>query len=135
MAMTLGPGAIVPAIKRALWPSILVLVVTVAVAIYTAKSGWLSVGGAIISALGARLWAWRIFRQRPERADDPLPPTTLPRQPGARGVQLNIGYFNEAQKRALDSWYAYIGVWLTISGGIIGSAGPFLWDLVRANLR
>jgi ABC-type branched-subunit amino acid transport system permease subunit len=134
MTGTLGPGAIIPAIKRAVGPSAIVLALTIVLVILTGKSGWLSVGGAVISALGARLWAFRIFRQRPERADDPPTPLMFPRKPGEQGVQVNMGAIDERIIRGLDNWYAYIGVWLTISGGIIGSAGPFLVDELRALL-
>ncbi len=130
MTMTLGPAVIVSVCKRTLPLPLAVLSASVLGALLTGKSGWLSVGGAAISALGAHLWAWRIFRQRPERADDPLPPATFPPKPGSPGVQLNMENLYERGRRALDNWYSYIGVWLTIAGGIIGSAGPFLWDEV-----
>ena len=94
----------------------------------------MSVGGAIISALGARLWAFRIFRQRPERANDPLPPTAFPGKPRDRGVQMNPEYFNQEFLRAPDNYYGLVGVWLTIAGGIIGSAGPFLLSLICPSL-
>jgi hypothetical protein len=134
MRMTLGRGAIIPAVRRAVWPSALVLALTIAVVVYTGKSGWLTVGGAIITALGARLLARRILRQRPERADDPPLPATLPGPPGAKAVQLNVAALNDMQQRALDNWNAVFGVWVTIAGAIIGGAGPFVVDQVRALL-
>ena len=39
-------------------------------------------------------------------------------------------FFNESFRRACDNWYAYAGVWLTIAGGIVASALPFLWGLI-----
>jgi hypothetical protein len=107
-----------------------VLLISVLLVIVTKNTGWLSVGGAFISAFGARLWAFRIFRQRPERADDPLPPAALPGPPGARAVQFNFDYANQLRVRAEDNWYGYIGVWLSIAGGILGSAGPFVLSLL-----
>jgi hypothetical protein len=130
MNMTLGRKAIVRPVRRAVGPSVLVLFIAIWLVIVTKNGGWLSVGGAVISAFGARLWANRIFRQRPERADDPLPPAALPQEPGARGVQLNWDYFAVAHQRALDNWLGLVGVWLSIAGGIIGSAGPFLLGFV-----
>jgi hypothetical protein len=135
MTMTLGPGAIRPAAWRAFWPSALVLALTVAVVIYTGNSGWLTVGGAIITALGARLLARRILRQRPERADDPPPTVTLPGPAGSHVFQLNPAGLNEMAARGLDNWNAVFGVWVTIAGAIIGGAGPFLVDQVCAALH
>ncbi len=133
--MTLGPGAIRPAVVKAFWPSLVVLLLTIAVVIGTKNPGWLTVGGAVISALGARLWAYRIFRQRPERADDPLPPPNLPGPPGTRAVQVNFDYFNKAHLRALDNYYGLFGVWITIAGGFVAGPGPFLLGLVWRPLQ
>ena len=85
--MTLGPGAIRPAVRRALRVPVLVLLLTVALVVFTRRAGWLSVGGAVIAALGARMWAHRIFRVRPHHGDEGLPSPTLPPEPGARGSQ------------------------------------------------
>jgi hypothetical protein len=127
--MTLGIGTIRPALRRALWLPALVLVLTVIVVVITRSAGWLSVGGAFISALGARLWANRVFRVRPHRSDEGLPPPTLPPEPGARGVEANVEFFAVLRAQALDNLYSYVGVWLSIAGGIIGSAGPFILGL------
>jgi hypothetical protein len=109
-----------------------VLLLTVVLVLYTRKTGWLSVGGAVITALGARLWAHRIFRVKPHRGDEGLPPPGLPPEPGARAVAMNPEYFQVLHLQALDNLYSYVGVWLTIVGGMIGSAGPFalglFWD-------
>ena len=83
--MTLGPGAIWPALRRALWLPVLVFVLTVAVVIETGKAGWLSVGGAVISALGAKLWANRFFELAPTAATKACP-HRLSRQSPERGV-------------------------------------------------
>ena len=57
----------------------------------------------------------------------------MPGRRGAKLVQFNLEYFNAAGRQALDNLYSYAGVWVTIAGGIIGSAGPFLvglmWDI------
>ena len=111
----------------------MVLVVTVVVVVATRKPGWLSVGGAVISAIGARLWAHRVFRVGAHRGDEGLPPPTLPPPPGSPagpGVLLNLGYLNALGQQALDNLYSYVGVWVSIAGGIIGSAGPFLLGLL-----
>lgn len=127
---TLGPGATRPALKRALWLPALTLVITAVVVFLTEKFGWLSVGGAVISALGARLWANRVFRVGARRGDEELPAPFFPPQPGAVGVQLNIEHLNARHQQALDNFYSYVGVWLSIGGGIIGSTGPFLLGLL-----
>lgn len=124
--MRLGPTVIAKAVRQALACPVLVLLVTVLAVIVTKDTGWFTVGGAAISALGARLWASRLLRLTPAGADDPLPATTHPPEPGAKAVQLNTAYFAEAHKRALDNYSGFVGVWLTIAGGFIGGALPFL---------
>jgi hypothetical protein len=116
-------------LRRALWLPVLVLLLTVVLVVFTRKAGWLSVGGAVIAALGARLWAHRIFRVKPHHGDEGLPPPTLPPEPGARGVAMNLEYLPALHRQTLDNLYSYVGVWLTIAGGIIGSAGPFVLSL------
>jgi hypothetical protein len=110
---------------------VLTLLIACALAILTKKSGWLSVGGAVISALGARLWANRIFRVGVLHGDEELPPPAHPPEPGARGVQLNIEYLNTLGRQAMDNYLSAVGVWISIGGGMIGSAGPFILDLLR----
>lgn len=120
-------------IIASVWPSIAVLMVAIALTACTRRAGWLSVGGAIITALGTLLWAHRLFRLKPAAADDPLPPATFPAEPGARFVEFNVAHHNERMMRQLDNYRGYIGVLLSIAGGIIGSVGPFMagliWDL------
>src|SRR5881394_2445380 len=111
--MTLGPGSIRPALRRALWLPVLVLLLTSAVVIITGQAGWLSVGGAVISALGARLWAHRLFRVRPHRGDEGLPAPVLPPEPEARAVAMNPEYLPALVRQALDNLYSYVGVWLS----------------------
>jgi hypothetical protein len=36
---------------------------------------------------------------------------------------------NALSQQARDNWTAFLGVWMTVVGGIIGSAGPFLLGL------
>ena len=43
---------------------------------------------------------------------------------------MNPEYLPALVRQALDNLYSYVGVWLSIGGGIIGSAGPFLLSLV-----
>jgi hypothetical protein len=43
-------------------------------------------------------------------------------------VPLKTAHITELQQRAYDDIRSYVGVWLTIADGIIGSAGPFLLD-------
>jgi hypothetical protein len=127
---TLGRGAIVPLTRRLLRYPIAILLLSVAIMVLTHEPGWLSVGGAAISAIGTRHWATRLFRD-PRRSDAGLPPTTLPDPQGrGPGVLLNPAAMTELGQRARDNWSAYLGVWMSIFGGIIGSAGPFLMDLV-----
>jgi hypothetical protein len=85
MVMILGPTVIRTAVREALGLPVLAFALTGLVVVLTRNIGWLSVGGAVISGLGARLWANRLFRLSPSLADAPLPPTTLPLEPGARG--------------------------------------------------
>jgi hypothetical protein len=126
---TLHKGAVIPIVREVLGPPILVLVLTAGVAWFTRNPGWFSVGGAIISAIGTKHWARRLFRNKPNQSDEPLPPTTLP-GPGP-GYQLNWASLNESSQRARDNLHAFIGVWMTIAGGIIGSAVPFLLGLLH----
>jgi hypothetical protein len=96
--------------------------ITIIVASWTHKGGWLSVGGAVISALGALLWANRLVRE-PTLSDNP-PGPTVPL------VALVPTVEPELKQQARENLAAYVGVWVTIAGGIIGSAGPFLLDLL-----
>ena|ERR1017187_4761927 len=127
---TLGPEAIRPLTIRVFRLPVAIALLSVGAVILTHRSGWLSVGGAFISALGARHWASRLFRD-PQRSDAGLSPMTLP-DPQGRGprVIMNEAALNELDRRACDNWCAYLGVWLTIGGGILGSAAPFIVDLV-----
>jgi hypothetical protein len=126
---TLHKAAVIPIVREILGPPILVLVLTAGVAWFAGNPGWFSVGGAIIAAIGTKHWARRVFRFKPNQSDEPLPPTTLP-GPGP-AYQLNMSSLNESAQRARDNLHAYIGVWMTIAGGIIGSAVPFLLGLVH----
>jgi hypothetical protein len=76
--------------------------------------------------MGAKLWANRVFRVGGHRSDEGLPAPVLPLEPGARGVAMNPEYLPAMHQQALDNLYSYIGVWVSIVGGIIGSAGPFV---------
>jgi hypothetical protein len=51
---------------------------------------------------------------------------TFPPEPGARLVQVNIDFLNREFQQVLDHYRGYYGVWLSIIGGMIGSAGPFV---------
>ena len=128
---TLGPGATKPALRRALQLPVLMLLVAIGLVILTGKSGWLGVGGAMITGLGARLWANRIFRVGARHGDEALPPTTLPPEPGAKAVQMHPEYLNKSFQQAMDNYLGAVGVWISIAGGMIGGAGPFLLDFVR----
>ena len=130
MALTLGRIVLVYHAKRVLLLPVLLLVLSVLVVIWTHRSGWLSVGGAAITALGTWRWAGRLFRD-PTRSDPGVAPMTLP-DPQRRGplVMLNPAAFNDLRQQAEDNWRAYLGVWISIAGGIIGSVGPFAVDLV-----
>src|SRR6266404_6024634 len=85
--------------RRALrWPAA-ILVATVGTAALSKNAGWFGVGGMIISAIGARLWAERVFRLK-SRSDDPLPPAVLEQYRAPNGlVPLNSDYFNESYFR------------------------------------
>jgi hypothetical protein len=127
---TVGPGQAWPIRRRALrWP-VAVLVATVFVAACTKNAGWFSVGGSIIAAIGARLWAARAFRLK-ERADDPLPPVVLEqyRSPTTGAVPLNSEHFNERMRRYVDNIEGVLGVGISIAGGIIASVVPFVASL------
>jgi hypothetical protein len=63
MVITLGRGAIVPILRQILiWP-VLVLLLTIALAVYARDAGWFTVGGSINSAVGAK--------QNARRSDPP----------------------------------------------------------------
>jgi hypothetical protein len=82
-----------------------------------------------IAAFGAWHCAWRMIRLGPNQVDAPLPPTVLEELRGRSGLApLNPAFFDEAQQRAIDNVRSFVGVWLTIAGGVIGSAGPFLLE-------
>ncbi len=131
---TLGAGGIRPVLYQTLgWPTV-ALLATTAVSICTGNAGWFTVGGAVISSIGAYFWAYRLFRLGFNRADDPLPPTVVE---GSRDsttglVQLNMGYIWESMARAQDNLRAIIGVLLAIFGGILGSVVPFVAGLFTA---
>jgi hypothetical protein len=124
MTFSLNRQLMIDEAKGAFWRPAVVLVASIVAVVLTEESGWLGVGGAVIAALGARLWAARLFRYSPERVDDPLPPAT------DDGGQVNFDHFNQRLLRTVDNWSSYFGVWMTIAGGMLGSAGPFLWDQV-----
>jgi hypothetical protein len=127
--MTLGH--VPPAVyRRALWLPALVLLASFALVARTGKADWLGVGGAIVAAIGTRRWAARLFRVGPKKSDEQVPSPTLPMEAGARGVAVNPDFFNTLQRQALDNLSSYIGVWLTIAGGLLGGAGPFLLKLL-----
>jgi hypothetical protein len=88
------------------------------------------VGGAVVAAIGTRLWASRLFRVKGHRSDEQLPPQFLPMQPGALTVAPNPDYIPALQRQTLDNLYSTVGVWLSICGGLIGGAGPFLLGLI-----
>jgi hypothetical protein len=131
---TLGPGATRPTLRQALVVPVLVLLASCALVVVTKRSGWLSVGGAVISGLGARLWANRLFRVGALRSDEELPPPFFPAQPGAPGVQFNPGHANALGQQAMDNYLSAVGVWISIVGGMLGSAGPFLLGLAWPSL-
>jgi uncharacterized protein (DUF697 family) len=110
---------------------LLVLVLTILAVAYTGKLGWFSVGGSVISAVGTKYWAWRLLRLKPGDIDDQLPPEDLI---GPRS-RFPIRAVSHARmiadgRRAYDNLRSYVGVWVSIAGGIIASAVPFLMHLV-----
>jgi hypothetical protein len=110
--------------RRALrWP-VISLVVTVLLAWWTKNAEWFGPGGAVISAIGARLWAERVFRLG-ARSDDPLPPLVLQEYVAAGAVPLNSDHFNESLMRLVDNVKGLLGVWVSIVGGIIAAVVPF----------
>jgi hypothetical protein len=92
----------------------------------------------VISSIGTLHWAKRLTRLGPNRVDEPLPSPVfstdellkmgVPIAGPARPVRQ--AFFDESLQRAYDNWYAFIGVWLTIAGGIVAGAVPFLWGFV-----
>jgi len=98
-------------------------------ALVTRKLGWIILAGVGISVLGTRLWAHRLLRLGPDRAEDPLPSPTHPQRPGEIGVQFNFEYSRIAHQRALDNWRSYWGVWITVSGSVLG-VFPLILELL-----
>jgi hypothetical protein len=103
------------------------MVAAVLVAAGTKNAGWFNVGGGAIAAQGTFMWAGRLFRLM-QHADDSLPPVIheQSRNPLTGLAAINSEHFNEAQRRQTDNIKAHVGVWLTVIGGIIASAVPFL---------
>ncbi len=137
MSAELGRIVIVAIWRRALaWP-ILVFCLTVLAVILTSQPGWFTVGGGVISAIGTLHWAKRLTRLRPNRVEEPLPPAAwsaaelLKMGVPVAGPALPVRqeFFDEVVQRANDNWHAFIGVWLTIAGGIVAGALPFLWGV------
>jgi ABC-type branched-subunit amino acid transport system permease subunit len=108
-----------------------VLLISIALVLSSHRSGWLSVGGGIISAIGAYYWAIRLFRYPAQSSEPEVPPLAVPDPAGGGpGMLLVADGFEELRKRASDTFRAYLGVLLSIIGGIVGSAGPFIVDLL-----
>jgi hypothetical protein len=97
----------------------------------TRKLGWFSVGGSVISAIGTKYWAWRLLRLKLGDIDEQLPPEDLT-GPGSRFPIRAQSYARmiEDGRRTYDNMRSYVGVWVSIAGGIIASAVPFLIQLV-----
>jgi hypothetical protein len=104
------------------WP-IVVLVLTIIVAAVSKNAGWFSVGGSVISGIGAMLWAGRLFRLK-ERSDDPPPPIVF-------DMLVNPPGSTEASRRQVDIIEGILGVWISIAGGIVASTVPFVFSLAH----
>ena len=105
------------------WPSV-VLIATVIVAAYTRNAGWFSVGGAVIVAIGSRMWAVRAFRLRDP---DAPPPPVVGSPQGPRGLVPLLGEgIRELQLRQRDNIVSRMGVWIAIGGGLIATLPFFL---------
>jgi hypothetical protein len=115
------------------WPTA-ILTATVAVAAFTKNAGWFNVGGWIISAYGAYLWAHRVFRLK-ARADDPLPPVVLESYRTTGFVPVNPEHFNESAQRQFDNVKGIMGVWISIAGSFIASVLPFTVGLAHVWTR
>jgi hypothetical protein len=116
---------------RALRLPVGVLLVTTIMAVINKNVDWFSVGGSIISAIGARLWAERVFRLK-GGSDDPLPPQFLEHAQNPNGlVALNAGYPNEMYRRHIDNIKGHLGVWISIIGTLIASVAPFIFHICR----
>jgi hypothetical protein len=110
---------------------LLMLALTILVVVSTRNLGWFSVGGSVISAIGTKYWAWRLLRLRPGDIDDQLPPEDLTSPRSRHAVRaVSYGRMVEDGKRARDNLFSYVGVWVSIAGGIIASAVPFLIGLI-----
>jgi hypothetical protein len=128
VALTLGPTPLKDIAKRILWFPALCLVLSIVAVFVTHKSGWLSVGGGVVTAYGTLFWARRLARN-PTGSDPEVPPMAIPDPQGrGPGLLLHGPGINARSEQARDNWAAYLGVWLTIIGAIVGSAGPFLAD-------
>ena len=129
--MTLGRVVLVSIARRMLLLPIGVLLISIALVLHTHRSGWLSVGGGIVSAIGAYYWAIRLFKYPAQSSEPEVPPLAVP-DPAGRGPGLLLVQdgFEELRKRASDNFRAYLGVLLSIIGSIVGSAGPFIADLL-----
>jgi hypothetical protein len=114
-----------------LGPPLLALAITILAVIYTGKVGWFSVGGSVISAIGTKYWAWRLLRLGPADIDEQLPPEDLTRSGSRFPVRARShARMTEDGRRAYDNLRSYVGVWVSIAGGIIASAVPFLTEQV-----
>jgi hypothetical protein len=114
---------------------LLALALTILMVVCTRKLGWFNVGGSVISAIGTKYWAWRLLRLKPGDIDEQLPPEDLTR-PGSRFPVRARSHARmiEDGRRAYDNLRSYVGVWVSIAGGIVASAVPFLIHLVWPEL-
>lgn len=129
--MTLGRIVLFSIAKRMLLLPTGVLLISIALVFTSHRSGWLSVGGGIISAIGAYYWAIRLFRYRAQSSEPEWPPLAVP-DPSGRGPGLLLvtNGSEELRKRASDTFRAYLGVLLSIIGVSSVVRGPFIADLL-----
>ena len=120
-----------PAVRRMLTPPLLMLVAMVVAVVMTRDAIWLTVGGTLIAGWGALFVARRLFRLRPDRADDAMPPMLNPLKPRQRSAAVDFDHLDEGARRTIDNRLSRIGVWLSVGGSFIASGGPLLFDLIE----
>jgi hypothetical protein len=123
---TLGPGSTRPILLRVASFQAALLLATVAAVCYHGDWGFLSIGGTVMTACGILYSARRMFRDGLPYKDE-MPPKVF-QVPGAKGVLFNFGYVNEASARALDNYYAAIGLVLALLGTFLAGALPFMLE-------
>jgi hypothetical protein len=127
---TLGPGSTKPIVRRMLYFQVPLFAATLGAVAYYHDWNWLSIDGTLMTAAGIMYSARRLLRRGAVHVEDELPPPTFPLEPGARAVLLNIDHLNERAARAVDNYFAAMGLILGLLGAFVAGALPFMLERI-----